>query len=202
MKKIILIIITTVAIARTGYGQISLYSWEAEYQNATFDPAQGLALRINHAWKKSPARVFQSGLMLNYLVRPGVSPYTTGDLTENYSVSQLQFHTGYEWFAGKRKRFFTFLGGYVGMRGYRVSGRLSQDNQGFEREYVQNTLLGDIGFRFGLGYQVHPRVGVRLSFTSSLIEVAHPLGFWTGLLFWSPDSLALAGLGITWRIKA
>ncbi|RMG68938.1 MAG: hypothetical protein D6722_11185 [Bacteroidetes bacterium] len=58
------------------------------------------------------------------------------------------------------------------------------------------------GLRFGLGYQLTERLGLQSALTASFIDANHPLGFYTGILFWSPDVLSVAEISLNWRLGA
>ncbi len=174
-------------------------SLEVEYEKATFDQARGLGLKLNHVWKTQKRSIFQSGLMLSALTRPGASPPTTGVLREFNSSLRLQLHAGYEWRFGANRKWLSFAEGFAGLRSYLITGSLDQPNQGFDRNFSDFTVRGDLGYRLGLGYQVAPQWSLQASITGSILEVNHPLGWYTGLLVWGPDYLALLGVGLRYH---
>lgn len=176
-----------------------IHSLEVSYVNAIFDPFQGLSVKANHAWSVTEKRVFQSSLSLAGMVRPGSSPATTGTTDETYTGLRLQFNTGWERNFGEKAQWYGILEGFVGLRGYLISGSLDQPSQDFNREYASTTIRGDFGLRTGLGYRLNANVGLQLTLNASLIDAANSLGPWVGILFWGPDVLSLVGVGVNYR---
>jgi len=176
-----------------------LNSLEFGYQNAIFDPAQGLTIKANHHWNEKEKSRLQSGIMLSGLLRGNVSPQTTGIQNEAYSAYRLNFHTGWVRYFGKKQKLYGILEGYVGLRGYQAAGSLDQASQGFSREYSDFTVRGDWGLRFGLGYQLTDKLALQSAVTASFIDVNHPLGFYTGILFWGPDVLSLVEVSLNYQ---
>lgn len=178
-----------------------IYSAELEFQKATLDQARGIALKLNHQWSQKKHAALQSGVMFSFLNRPGASPTTSGTLAEFNANLRLNFHTGYQWRLGKKKNWNTFLEGYVGLRSYIISGTLNQSRQNFDRSFSEVTTKGDVGMRLGFGYQLAPPLSIQLGVTASLIEVNHPLRFYTGIFAWGPDTMALLALSLQYRFQ-
>lgn len=177
-----------------------VYSIEAEYANAIFDPFQGIQLKANHAWQVTEKRAFVSGVSVAGLVRPGSSPTTTGTTDETYLGYKILLHTGLERYWGAKAKGYGLLEGYAGLRGYNVSGSLDQPSQDFTRAYSSHTVRGDIGLRLGIGYRLTEQLGAQLSCTASFIDVGNSLGPWTGVLFWGPDVISTIGIGVNYRL--
>jgi hypothetical protein len=176
-------------------------SVELAFQKATLEQARGPALKVNHIWKQQKHGAFRSGLMFSYLNRPGASPRTTASVDEVNRNLRLNFMTGYQWDFGKRKLWSTFLEGYIGLRSYQVKGTFNQMNLGISREVSAVTTRGDFGTRLGVGFRATPLLSLQLEATASLIEVNHPLRFYTGILAWGPDSMTLLALSLQYRFK-
>jgi hypothetical protein len=63
-----------------------------------------MALKLNHQWNQKEHAALQSGIMLSVLNRQGASPRTSGNLKETNLNIRLNFHTGYQWELGKKKK--------------------------------------------------------------------------------------------------
>lgn len=178
-----------------------IYSAELEFQKGTLEYARGMALKLNHQWNQKEHAALQSGIMLSVLNRQGASPRTSGNLKETNLNIRLNFHTGYQWELGKNKRWNTFLEGYVGLSNFIISGQLDQNAQNFDRSFAATTTRGDFGVRLGFGYQLAPPLSMQFGLTASLIEVNHPLRFYTGIFAWGPDSMSLLALSLQYRFQ-
>ncbi|GAB4419441.1 MAG: hypothetical protein OHK0039_31820 [Bacteroidia bacterium] len=174
------------------------YSAEVEWQRAIFDPARGLGLKANYAWKVHDRGAFQSGLMFSGLWAPGGFPSTSGVVTEHDTRLRLQGHTGITRYLLRSRRLAVGAELYAGLRLHLIRGSL--DQQSFRRDFSSTTWQGDFGSRLTLGYQMTSRLGVHLSLTNSWRELTNPLGPLAGLFFWGPDVLALGGLGMSYRL--
>lgn len=175
-------------------------SIELEYQKAIFDPARGLAIKANHAWKSTDKGVLQSGLLLSGLSAPGSSPGTSGTVDEFVGSFRLQAHTGYERLIFGSDRLYGIAEAFIGARISIVSGSLDQPSQEFNREFSATTLQWDFGTRLGLSYMISSKVGLQLTLTNSWRQVNNPLGIPPGIFFWGPDVLALVGVGASYRL--
>lgn len=203
MQKIILSIflLSALSFAKAQDSIPFISSVELAFQKATLEQARGIGLKANHVWKQHKRGVLQSGLMFSYLNRPGSSPRTSATVDEVNRNLRLNFMTGSEWNFGKRKLWSTFLEGYVGLRSYIVRGNFNQTNLGISREVNSVTTRGDFGMRLGFGFRATPLLSIQAEATASLIEVNHPLRFYTGILAWGPDSMTLLALSLKYRFR-
>jgi len=203
MRAYLFLLLGLIPLALSGQSRAGIvHSLEGGWQHAIFDPAQGGMFKVNHHWRESEKARFQSGIMLSGLLRPGVSPATTGTLNELNTAYRLSLHTGWVRHLGQKQKLYGLLEGYLGLRAYYTRGTLDQPSQGFSRSYSDFTTRGDWGLRFGLGYQLTERLGLQSALTASFIDANHPLGFYTGILFWSPDVLSVAEISLNWRLGA
>ncbi|MEO0899409.1 MAG: hypothetical protein AAFY71_23560 [Bacteroidota bacterium] len=175
-------------------------SLQVNYHTVTFDVTKGGGVKLNHWWKVKEKSRFQSGLQLSAMVQPGASPNVSGDVSEFNANGRLLLFTGWERGFGEKQKWYGTLEGFVGVRAYYIGGSLNQTANNFERNFNKTTFRGDFGSRFGWGYRINERWGIDLGLTTSWLHINHPLGFWTGLLFWSPDVLSVVELGVNVRL--
>jgi len=119
----------------------------------------------------------------------------------NVNVSR-QVQAGYAWLMSKYRRLKLVSEASMGLRAYISSSELFQPNQNLDRRFSEVTTRLDFGTRLGVGYQITPAWSVQAGGNLSVIDINHPLRFYTGLFAWAPDSMALLFVGVKKRLDS